>query len=92
MIHTASPFHYNFTDPVKEILDPAINGTNGILKAVKAYVPSVKRVVITSSFAAITNAPNHVKMYDESVWNPVTYEQAVKESKFTTYRASKVCR
>lgn len=92
MIHTASPFHYNFTDPVKEILDPAINGTNGILKAVKAYVPSVKRVVITSSFAAITNAPNHVKIYDESVWNPVTYEQAVKESKFSTYRASKVCR
>lgn len=90
MIHTASPFHYNFTDPVTEILEPAIKGTTGILKAIKAYAPSVKRVVITSSFAAITNAPNHLKLYDESVWNPVTWEDAVKDDKFTTYRGSKV--
>lgn len=51
----------------------------------------MKRVVITSSFAAITHAPNHPKLYDESVWNPVTYEEATKDNKFTTYRGSKVC-
>ena len=53
MIHTASPFHYNVTDVQKEMLDPAINGTVGILKAIKKNAPSVKRVVITSSFAAM---------------------------------------
>lgn len=55
VIHTASPFHFNFEDVQKNMLDPAINGTVGILKAVKAKAPTVKRVIITSSFAAIIN-------------------------------------
>jgi nucleoside-diphosphate-sugar epimerase len=87
VIHTASPFHFKFSDPVKEILDPAIKGTEGILKAIKASAPTVKRVVITSSFAAIVNVP-HKQLYDESVWNPVTWEEAIKD-KALTYRASK---
>ena len=37
------------------MLDPAVNGTVGILKAIKANAPSVKRVIVTSSFAAIVN-------------------------------------
>lgn len=89
MIHTASPFHFKFNDPVKEILDPAINGTTGILKAIKASAPTVKRVVITSSFAAIVNAAKHKELYDESVWNPVTWEEAINDRP-STYRASKV--
>ncbi|CRG86757.1 Putative NADPH-dependent methylglyoxal reductase GRP2 [Talaromyces islandicus] len=88
VIHTASPFHFKFTDPVKEILDPAIKGTTGILKAIKASAPTVKRVVITSSFAAIVNSAKHEKLYDESVWNPVTWDQAVND-KASTYRGSK---
>ena len=49
------------TDLQREMLDPAVKGTTGILKAIKAKAPSVKRVVITSSFAAImdpTQKPN----------------------------------
>ncbi|KAI9038433.1 SDR family oxidoreductase [Aspergillus affinis] len=87
VLHTASPFHYNVQDPVKDFLDPAIKGTTGILKAVKAYAPTVKRVVITSSFAAITNVKNHAKVYSEKVWNPVTWEEALDPAQ--TYRASK---
>lgn len=45
ILHTASPFHFNVTDIKKELLDPAINGTVGILKSAKAYAPSVKKVV-----------------------------------------------
>ncbi|KAL1977694.1 hypothetical protein VTN31DRAFT_553 [Thermomyces dupontii] len=89
VLHTASPFHFKFTDPVKEVLDPAIKGTTGILKAIKASAPTVKRVVVTSSFAAIINADNSVKVYDESVWNPVTWEEATGNDKGQTYRASK---
>lgn len=37
------------------LLDPAIEGTKGILRAIKEKAPSVKRVVITSSFAAIVD-------------------------------------
>lgn len=88
VLHTASPFHYNISDPVKDFLDPAIKGTTGILKAIKAYAPTVKRVVITSSFAAIVNAKEHAKVYSEKVWNPVTWEEAMDPAQ--TYRASKV--
>lgn len=48
VIHTASPFHFNVTDIKKDLLDPAINGTIGILYAIKKNAPTVKRVVRTS--------------------------------------------
>ena len=88
VLHTASPFHFNVQDPVKDFLDPAIKGTTGILKAIKAYAPSVERVVITSSFAAIVNAKQHPKGYSEKDWNPVTWQEAMDHS--NVYRASKV--
>ncbi|KAL4888966.1 NAD(P)-binding protein [Aspergillus ambiguus] len=87
VLHTASPFHFNVSDPVKDFLDPAIKGTTGILKAIKAYAPTVKRVVVTSSFAAIVNPKEHAKVYNETIWNPVTWEEAMDPGQ--TYRASK---
>ncbi|KAL1866705.1 Glycine-rich RNA-binding protein 2, mitochondrial [Diaporthe australafricana] len=91
VIHTASPFHYNVTDIQKDLLDPAINGTTGILKAIVKSAPTVKRVVITSSFGAITNPfkglwPEHE--YSEEDWNPLTQEQAVSHPA-RGYQASK---
>ncbi|GAB7363644.1 hypothetical protein MBLNU230_g4214t1 [Neophaeotheca triangularis] len=91
VIHTASPFHFNVTDVQKELLDPAIIGTTGILKSIKKSAPSVKRVVITSSFASIVDGfkgtrPGHT--YSEADWNPVTHEQAL-QNPANGYRASK---
>ncbi|ERF69361.1 hypothetical protein EPUS_08834 [Endocarpon pusillum Z07020] len=88
VIHTASPYHFNITDPKKDLLDPAIIGTTEILKAIKASAPNVKRVAITSSFAAITNPKNHPRIYSEEDWNPVTMEEAL-EDPVSSYRASK---
>lgn len=88
VVHTASPYQLHFDDPVRDCLDPAIKGTTGILKSIKAYNPSVKRVVITSSSAAVLNPPNHRKVYDETSWSDVTWEQAMDLKH--TYRASKV--
>ena len=45
VIHTASPFHFNVADPQKELLDPAVIGTTGILNSIKQHAPTVKRVV-----------------------------------------------
>jgi nucleoside-diphosphate-sugar epimerase len=45
VIHTASPFRLDITDTKKDLLDPAIIGTTGLLKAIKQHAPSVKRVV-----------------------------------------------
>ncbi|CAI6340362.1 unnamed protein product [Periconia digitata] len=91
VLHTASPFHFNVTDVQKDLLDPAVIGTTGILKSIKKSAPSVKRVVITSSFAAIVNPskgdwPGHT--YTEDDWNPITHEEAL-QNPANGYRASK---
>lgn len=77
VIHCASPFYYRPNNPEEDMLRPAIRGTVGILESVKKRAPSVKRVIITSSFAAIINFNSHPPVYSEKVWNPVTYEQAL---------------
>lgn len=82
VLHTSSPFHYNIQDIDKELLQPAIKGTTGILDSIHRVAPSVKRVVITSSFAAIVdrsqgNRPG--KVYSEEDWNPTTYEEGLKD-------------
>jgi nucleoside-diphosphate-sugar epimerase len=88
----ASPFHFNWSDAKTELLDPAITGTISILKAIKKSAPSVKRVVITSSFVSMISAatlqdPN--KIFSESDWNPNTYEDGLKGNKMIAYRVSK---
>lgn len=92
VLHTASPFHFNVTDVKKDLLDPAVIGTTGILRSIKKSAPTVKRVVITSSFAAIIDAtlPNNGvgHVYTEEDWNPITPEQAEENAMFG-YRASK---
>ncbi|KAI0538400.1 hypothetical protein GGR58DRAFT_513091 [Xylaria digitata] len=89
VVHTASPYHLNVQDPVKDFLDPAIKGTTGILRSIKAYGSAVKRVVITSSSASILNPDNHAKVYDETHWAPTTYEDAIKDPA-KAYKAGKV--
>lgn len=78
----------NVVDPVKDFLDPAIKGTTGILRSVKAYCPTVRRVVITSSSAAMLNPGSHAKVYDETHWARVTWKDAMDP--LHTYRCSKV--
>lgn len=46
------------------------------------------RVVITSSFAAVTQVDEHPAVYDESQWNPVTYEEGMADHS-KTYLVSK---
>ncbi|KAK0723512.1 hypothetical protein B0T26DRAFT_853163 [Lasiosphaeria miniovina] len=87
VVHTASPYQLSWEDPVRECLDPAIRGTTGILKSIKAFAPSVKRVVITSSSAAILSPPNHRPVYDETCWSDSTMEQAKDPRQ--TYRVGK---
>ena len=52
VFHTASPFTSKIKDPRKDLVEPALNGTKNVLGAVNR-TQSVKRVVLTSSCAAI---------------------------------------
>lgn len=92
VIHTASPFNMNPTNNETDLLQPAISMTTNVLAAA-ATSPSIKRVIITSSFAAILdltagNRPGYV--YTEEVWSPVTYAEAAASTNGAfTYCASK---
>jgi nucleoside-diphosphate-sugar epimerase len=91
VIHTASPFYFNIADTKNDLLDPAINGITGILHAIMINSPTVKRVVITSSFAATINAKygnSAKKIYSKADFNPITEDQASLKPEFG-YRASK---
>ncbi|KAF4979707.1 hypothetical protein FZEAL_4135 [Fusarium zealandicum] len=91
VLHTASPFHFNITDPKKDLIDPALIGTTGILKALHASAPSVKRVVITSSFASILDEDKFKDpstTFTEKSWNPITIDD-INRSPASAYRASK---
>ena len=74
---------------MRDILDPAIKGTVGILKSIKAYAPAVRRVIVTSSFAAMVNPYQHATVYNESCWNPIKWEDALANT-WEAYRSSKV--
>eukprot|EP00026_Physarum_polycephalum_P013351 Phypoly_transcript_13744.p1 GENE.Phypoly_transcript_13744~~Phypoly_transcript_13744.p1 ORF type:complete len:332 (+),score=74.65 Phypoly_transcript_13744:21-1016(+) len=90
IFHTASPFHFKVTTSNKvDLVDPAVKGTVGMLESA-LKVPTVKRVVITSSFAAISDSTkdsSHV--YTEADWNPITQEQAENGDARAGYVGSK---
>ncbi|KAG6679250.1 hypothetical protein I3842_14G120900 [Carya illinoinensis] len=52
VFHTASPFYHDVKDPEAELLDPAVKGTLNVLNSCTKS-SSVKRVVLTSSIAAV---------------------------------------
>jgi len=68
VIHTASPYVINVQDPEKELLQPAVIGTENILAACQRS-GSVQRVVLTSSFAAVTDEPDSNIILSENDWN-----------------------
>ncbi len=91
VFHTASPFIASVKDPQKDLVNPALLGTRNVLEQANK-TPSVKRVVLTSSVAAIygdnidiLNAPNGI--LTEDVWNttsdlshqPYSYSKTLAE-------------
>jgi nucleoside-diphosphate-sugar epimerase len=93
VFHTASPFVLDVKDPQKDLIDPAVKGTMNVLETAN-QTPSVKRVVITSSCAAIyTDAIDCQKapegVLTEEVWNttasldyqPYSYSKTLAEKK-----------
>jgi len=91
VFHTASPFFTDVKDAQKELIEPAVLGTRNVLEQA-GKAPSVKRVVLTSSCAAIytdctdlQNTPNGI--FTEEVWNttatldyqPYSYSKTLAE-------------
>ncbi len=92
VFHTASPYTVNAKDPQQELVDPALLGTRNVLNEVNRTA-SVRRVVLTSSCAAIFGDNADLKMtpngaFTEEIWNtssslqhqPYSYSKTVAES------------
>ncbi|KAI0469622.1 3-beta hydroxysteroid dehydrogenase/isomerase family protein [Xylaria cf. heliscus] len=90
-IHCASPYHFNAKthEEIDKLITTAVEGTTGILKAIKAHAPTVTRVVLTSSYAAMVDYGKPLThVYSEADWNPITREQAFSSAPFA-YLGSK---
>lgn len=73
VFHTASPFIIRVKDAQRELIDPALQGTRNVLNACKRS-ETVKRVVLTSSVAAIYGdaadmADQGLDAFTEDYWN-----------------------
>ena len=91
VFHTASPFTISVDDPQKDLIEPAQLGTRNVLEQA-TKTASVKRVVVTSSCAAIygdnADLDNAVgSMFTEADWNqssslshqPYSYSKTLAE-------------
>jgi dihydroflavonol-4-reductase len=79
VFHTASPFTIDVDDPVKQLIEPAKLGTRNVLEQAN-QTPSVKRVVVTSSCAAIYGDNADLKktpdgVFTEEIWNTSSSEK-----------------
>jgi dihydroflavonol-4-reductase len=87
LFHTASPYILKYNDAEKELVNPAVQGTLNVLRA--ASKNGIKKVVLTSSVAAITDSPEENHVYTEKDWNvkssltrnPYYYSKKLAEEK-----------
>lgn len=104
VLHMASPFVVsNFKDAVKDIIEPAVLGTENVLNSVNK-TESVKRVIVTSSIAATYGDAIDIQHtakneFDESHWNttssethqPYPYSKVIAERKAWEMQKAQQC-
>ncbi|QRW14700.1 NADPH-dependent methylglyoxal reductase GRE2 protein [Ceratobasidium sp. AG-Ba] len=92
VIHAGSPLSFTKIKDVKaELYQPAIEGTTNILESIKHKAPSVKRVVITSSFTTVADRSKGFRpgyVYTDKDWNPISLEAGLGDVRLG-YSASK---
>lgn len=79
VFHCASPYYVKAEDVNEELIRPAIEGTQNVLRTCIS-TPSVKRVVVTSSVAAIyvsRKTADHT--YTEEDWSDLEYIRDTKQ-------------
>ncbi|PFH46935.1 hypothetical protein AMATHDRAFT_68786 [Amanita thiersii Skay4041] len=89
--HCASPVIFNADNP-KDIIEPAVQGTLGILRSAK-NAPQLKRIVILESIASIIRDADGPLVFSENDWNDQALDEVERlgrnASGLAKYRASK---
>ena len=70
IIHVASPFTLRFKNAIKEIIEPAIHGTENVLAAASSS-KTVKKVVLTSSVVAVHG--DNIDMQEKGLSELIAY-------------------
>lgn len=88
VIHVASPFPNSQPKDENEVIQPAVEGTQNILKACVA-AKTVKRVVLTSSCVAVNwSNQSSDKVHTEEDWSDVETLDAYAKSKTLAEKAA----
>jgi nucleoside-diphosphate-sugar epimerase len=95
--HVASPVTFSPKHPIKDVVNPAINGTISLLKSAHTYGKNVKHVVVTSSVVSVVHKRTDPTPYvfDEKDWNDedmndiLNWKEGTPFDGIQTYRASK---
>jgi len=70
VLHSASPYAFSVKDPQADLVDPAVKGTHSVLHSCAvAGPPTLKRLVLTSSVAAITDEGDGGRVFTGADWN-----------------------
>lgn len=87
VLHVASPFPSAPPDDDGELIRTAVDGTLRVLRAAAA-APAVRRVVLTSSIAAIAHGHRDDAVRTEADWTVVERSPAYQRSKTLAERAA----
>jgi len=76
VVHTASPFPLKNPKTADELVKPAVEGTMAVCRA--CHISKIKRVVITSSCAAIMDQKpeNSLPSYNEGHWSDTEHQRS----------------
>jgi nucleoside-diphosphate-sugar epimerase len=88
--HVASPYFTSSRDPIRELVEPAVNGTRNVVSsALKSR--TLKRMTIVSSMASVVDLSKNPRggyTYTADDWDPITLDEAGRDG-FLGYHASK---
>jgi nucleoside-diphosphate-sugar epimerase len=92
ILHSASPISFPTDNPERDLIEPAVRGTTGILKSAAKY-STIKRIVITSSEVAIIPWADFIMNESDTIWkdtNQIPEPHGPYSNHFEAYAASKV--
>lgn len=75
IFHTASPFTVDIVDPDKDLIEPAVRGTENVLTTA-SKTPTVQRVVLTSSCAAVYGDAADLQQEPGQVWTEDSWNRS----------------
>lgn len=70
--HSASPYAFGVKDAQRDLVDPALMGTRSVLHSCAGAGPALRRLVLTSSVAAITDSGDNGRVFTGDDWNEIS--------------------